>query len=74
MPGEGRRLTSGKLLKKARIKGLAMSLETPDKIRRLQRKLYVKAKAEPDLIASRPMQSALRPRPPMHLALASYLR
>src|SRR5271166_4390579 len=27
---------------------LAMSLETPDKIRTLQRKLYVKAKAEPE--------------------------
>ena len=25
-----------------------MSLETPDKIRSLQRKLYLKAKAEPD--------------------------
>jgi RNA-directed DNA polymerase len=36
------------LLKKARIRGLAMSLETPEKIRSLQRKLYVKAKAEPD--------------------------
>jgi RNA-directed DNA polymerase len=35
------------LLKKARIGGLAMSLETPEKIRSLQRKLYVKAKAEP---------------------------
>jgi RNA-directed DNA polymerase len=27
---------------------LAMSLQTPDSIRRLQRKLYLKAKAEPD--------------------------
>src|SRR5664279_3764822 len=36
------------LLKKARIGGLAMSLETPEKIRSLQRKLYVKAKAEPE--------------------------
>ena len=27
---------------------MAMSLATPDKIRTLQRKLYVKAKAEPD--------------------------
>ena len=26
-----------------------MSLQTPEKIRRLQRKLYLKAKAEPDL-------------------------
>jgi len=45
---EGRRLTSGMLLKRARIRGLAMSLETPEKIRSLQRKLYVKAKAEPE--------------------------
>jgi RNA-directed DNA polymerase len=29
-------------------RGLAMSLETPEKIRSLQRKLYIKAKAEPD--------------------------
>jgi len=29
-------------------RGLAMSLETPEKIRNLQRKLYVKAKAEPE--------------------------
>jgi RNA-directed DNA polymerase len=28
-------------------KGLAMSLETPEKIRTLERKLYRKAKAEP---------------------------
>jgi hypothetical protein len=28
-------------LKRARIRGLAMSLETPEKIRSLQRKLYV---------------------------------
>ena len=27
---------------------VTMSLETPDKIRTLQRKLYVKAKAEPE--------------------------
>ena len=27
---------------------MAMSLQTPDKIRNLQRKLYLKAKAEPD--------------------------
>jgi RNA-directed DNA polymerase len=27
---------------------LVMSLQTPDKIRNLQRKLYLKAKAEPD--------------------------
>ena len=30
------------------FKGLAMSLTTPEKIRTLQRKLYAKAKAEPD--------------------------
>ena len=48
MPVEGRRLTSGMLLKRARIGGLAMSLETPEKVRSLQRKLYVKAKAEPE--------------------------
>jgi RNA-directed DNA polymerase len=36
------------LLKRTRIGGLAMSLETPEKIRSLQRKLYVKAKAEPE--------------------------
>ncbi|MGC2354818.1 MAG: group II intron reverse transcriptase/maturase, partial [Candidatus Acidiferrum sp.] len=48
MPVEGERLTSGTLLKKVRIRGLAMSLETPEKIRTLQRKLYVKAKAEPE--------------------------
>jgi len=45
---EGERLTPGTLLKKVRIRGLAMSLETPEKIRRLQRKLYFKAKAEPE--------------------------
>jgi RNA-directed DNA polymerase len=31
-----------------KVRGLAMSLETPIKIRMLQRKLYRKAKAEPD--------------------------
>jgi RNA-directed DNA polymerase len=45
---EGRRLTSGMLLKKVKIRGLAMSLETPEKIGNLQRKLYIKAKAEPE--------------------------
>jgi RNA-directed DNA polymerase len=48
MPAEGERLTSGMLLKKVKIRGLAMSLETPEKIGNLQRKLYVKAKAEPE--------------------------
>jgi RNA-directed DNA polymerase len=45
---EGRRLTSGMLLKKVKIRGLAMSLETPEKIGNLPRKLYIKAKAEPE--------------------------
>jgi RNA-directed DNA polymerase len=36
------------LLKKVKIRGLAMSLKTPEKIGNLQRKLYVKAKAEPE--------------------------
>jgi RNA-directed DNA polymerase len=35
------------LLKKTMTGGLTMSLATPDKIRTLQRKLYIKAKAEP---------------------------
>ena len=47
MPLEQRTLTSGALLKMEREGRLAMSLETPDKIRNLQRKLYCKAKAEP---------------------------
>src|SRR5271166_7085342 len=47
MPVEQRTLTSGALLKRKRGGRLAMSLETPDKIRNLQRKLYCKAKAEP---------------------------
>ena len=47
MPVEQRTLTSGALLKRKREGRLAMSLETPDKIRSLQRKLYCKAKAEP---------------------------
>src|ERR1700674_3555388 len=47
MSAEGRPLTSGALLKEARRGRLAMSLETPEKIRSFQRKLYCKAKAEP---------------------------
>jgi RNA-directed DNA polymerase len=47
MPAEGRALTSGALSKMVRVGGLAMSLETPEKIRTFQRKLYCKAKAEP---------------------------
>lgn len=46
MPVEGRALTSGVLSTLVRG-GLATSLETPEKIRTLQRKLYRKAKAEP---------------------------
>jgi RNA-directed DNA polymerase len=48
MPVEGRTLTSGALSKMVRTRRLAMSLETPEKIRTLQRKLYRKAKAEPE--------------------------
>jgi RNA-directed DNA polymerase len=47
MSAEGRPLTSGALLKEARRGRLAMSLETPEKIRSFQRKLYCNAKAEP---------------------------
>ena len=36
------------LSKLVRIRGIGVSLETPDKIRSLQRKLYCKAKAEPN--------------------------
>src|ERR1700730_2329806 len=46
MSAEGRPLTSGALLKEARRGRLAMSLETPERIRSFQRKLYCKAKAE----------------------------
>src|SRR5271169_5597631 len=46
-PAEGRTLTSGALSTMARKGRLTMSLEKPDKIRSLQRKLYCKAKAEP---------------------------
>jgi RNA-directed DNA polymerase len=48
MPVEGRTLTSGALSKMVRTRRLAMSLETPEKIRTLQRKLYRKATAEPE--------------------------
>src|ERR671929_2110679 len=47
MPAEGRALTSGALSTTARRRRLAMSLATPESIRKLQRKLYLKAKAEP---------------------------
>src|SRR5271166_3813954 len=47
IPAEERALTSDALSKTARRGRLAMSLETPEKIRNLQRKLYCKAKAEP---------------------------
>ena len=48
MPVEQRALTSGALSKQSRTRRLAMSLVTPDKIRTLQRRLYLKAKAEPE--------------------------
>src|SRR5712692_8815121 len=50
MPAEGRDLTSGTLWRKARTKKMVIgkSLETPEKIRSLQKKLYLKAKTEPD--------------------------
>src|SRR3981081_2473099 len=47
MPAEERTLTSGVLSEVARGGGVEMSLETSEKIRTLQRKLYRKAKAEP---------------------------
>src|ERR687885_190679 len=47
MPVEGRALTSGAMSTTARRRRLAMSLATPEQIRSLQRKLYLKAKAEP---------------------------
>ena len=47
MPAEGRALTSGALSTTARRRRLAMSLATPEQIRSLQRKPYLKAKAEP---------------------------
>jgi RNA-directed DNA polymerase len=48
MPMKGRGLASGALLKKPRRGDWLMGLQTPEKIRRLQRKLYRKAKAEPE--------------------------
>ena len=48
MPVEGGTPASDTLAKELKAEGLAMSLTTPDKIRTLQRKLYAKAKAEPD--------------------------
>ena len=52
MPAEERTLTSGVLLKERRRGDwpgrLVGRLQTPEKIRNLQRKLYLKAKAEPD--------------------------
>src|ERR1035438_9622874 len=47
MPAEGRTLASDVLFEEGEERGLAMSLETPIKIRMLQRKLYQKAKGEP---------------------------
>src|SRR5215203_2788698 len=47
--GGGRDLTSGTLWRKARSKRMVIgqNLETPEKIRNLQKKLYLKAKTEP---------------------------
>jgi RNA-directed DNA polymerase len=47
MPAEERTLTSWCAFDKDEDRRLAMSLQTPESIRRLQRKLYLKAKAEP---------------------------
>jgi hypothetical protein len=47
MPVEGRTPTSGTLSKQPRRRGLVKSLQTPEKLRTLQRKLYGKAKTEP---------------------------
>src|SRR5262245_29016349 len=47
MPAEQRALTSGVLSKQSRRRRVAMSRITPEKIRTLHRKLYLKAKAEP---------------------------
>ena len=46
MPAEGRGLTSG-CLEGAEEEEIGVSLQTPERVRRLQRKLYVKAKEEP---------------------------
>ena len=48
MPVEGRRLTSVTLFKKLKVGRLVMSLRTPEKIEKLQQKLYAKAKQEPN--------------------------
>src|SRR5215467_8439232 len=48
MPVEGRAFTSGVLSNEPRAGRLAMSLQTPTKIRTFQRKLYCKAKVEPE--------------------------
>jgi RNA-directed DNA polymerase len=44
---EGRSPGSGTLAQESRVREIGMRLTTPPAIRRLQRKLYVKAKAEP---------------------------
>src|SRR4051794_12084125 len=46
-PAEGRTLTSGVLSTAGGARGLVGKLQTPERIRSLQRKLYLKAKAEP---------------------------
>ena len=48
MPVEGRGLTSRMLFEGTKDKEIGVSLQTPEKIRRLQRKLYGKAKAAPE--------------------------
>jgi hypothetical protein len=47
MPVEGRTLTSGVFSEGRRGGVIGVSLQTPEAIRTLQRKLYGKAKAEP---------------------------
>ena len=48
MPVEGRALTSGMLIDAVEDQEIGVSLTKPEKIRTLQRKLYGKAKAEPE--------------------------
>ena len=48
MPVEGRGLCPGTCTKAVKDKVIDMSLVTPEKIRELQRKLYLKAKREPE--------------------------
>ncbi len=48
MPGEGRGLTFGSASEAGKEAEIGVSVTTPDKIRQLQKKLYLKAKQEPD--------------------------